>query len=1114
MIIDTIIPATQIVAGYGCRIDGIDYTASVGPDWSITHDSEAAFASASVQVLRPFGLSRGRHTIALYAGWQGDTSQPGFVGEITLKADAFYPRRSTLQAGGYLKRTEVGLDLAKAFYYDGGTEEETAATLALIPPGYEAIPIQTDAVGIIHILETYGISPETTGHSIEASWWIPAKIEPVLWDIGKSGWSIIQEWDRIADYRTADGRLGQVLRRQLYGQVPSGARHTFVQGVDILDLQASTEFQVYNQVRVTGAPVPSDPDDPAIDDEGIVLGIAPPGTPAPSDYIPTPPGVRTDDSLSSNYIETFDDAEEIADRRLQRLKEPLQDLSLTTFGCPELDIGDGVGINAPAMGINTIGFVVAHTMTGQPLRTQLSVRASVEGTGIRPNQPPLPQMLISVVLEHVLVAGSPTALAMITVDARASSDPDGSVAAYAITIDGVTYDLPYITHATTSPSPVAVTLVVTDDLGLSATLTQQATWNPATALVEPLTLAELTQGEATADGEQTWNSLAAPVTAVAPIALGGSILLGCDNGDLYRSIDMLATAATMVQNLGARINCLWNNEVVTERWLAGLDNGDVWLSIDDGLTWTKQATLADAINDISESPYQVNQATCAVGTGIFQTWDLITWSLLYNHTAEALRFAAGLYAGVSTVYSSHADGRIVRYRNEPASIDIVGLLPDGNARGLTLAIDRELLYALTDTEEGKSYSMTPDGTFTPGPELGTACSHAIRSGAGDWVYAACDGALKKVLFTQGTTYDVRVMTSPQRALAVGYGSLGRPTLPPVIVGYEILRATDHNAAAGEAGIWHLSADGVWTLHNIPAMAGELIYGIAASPLAPDSWIVGAKSGKLWITLDAGTTWTMVELFNTRLAPYSIGWSETTATRWWAIGGEGGGPSGDDFEDGAKPKLYRGLGTAQDDEVQITTNANPFHVRACAGLDEDVVYTYTKTAMRYQLGWESMEGGGGGYEPNPAITFTHAIENVRGTTRVFLGSGYGSEDYRTEDAHSLSPDGDSLSVSLTHTYMGMRQGLDVGVIPAIGATDGPGYVHVDIPPAMVIDDGSGQVRADRQTRTVVAAVIMGSALATRDAYCMIGDTWQRVPGPEGVTSTWTNHIEIINRTGSE
>src|SRR5580765_2577469 len=445
MQIDVIPSLTQLRTGWGVRIDGLVWTGAFGAGWTVTHDADAAFASASLPVLRPFTLASGRHTIDIYAGLQGDTSQPVFKGEIVTRADTYYPQHATLTAGGYLRRTDVGLDVQQAFYYDGGTSGELAAVIAKIPAGYVHVPIHTDAAIIVHILETYGITPTTTGHHIEASPWIPARLSPILWDIGTSGWSIIQELDHIADYATSDARLGQVLRKQVFGTVPGGVRHTFTQGVDILDLAVEQTYQIYNQVKVTGA---SDQSVPPV----IIVGIQPGGPPASSSYIPIPPGVRTDESLSSKYIEFTADAITIADRRLGRLFQPLKDITLTTFGCADLDIGDGIAVNAPVLGLTTNAFIEGHTIGGDPYQSSLHLRGSTDAA-VRTNTPPQPQMLISIVLERVLWGGMLTDLVMITVDARASSDSDGSIASWTIAIETSTYtgtDIrdAYITHAT------------------------------------------------------------------------------------------------------------------------------------------------------------------------------------------------------------------------------------------------------------------------------------------------------------------------------------------------------------------------------------------------------------------------------------------------------------------------------------------------------------------------------------------------------------------------------------------------------------------------------------------------------------------------------------------
>lgn len=905
MQIDSLPSAVRIQSGFGIRIDGVNMSSHFGPDWSTTHDSEAAFASCSLPVLRPFTLGAGRHSIALYAGWQGDTSQPVFTGEITNKADTFYPARSTLTAGGYLKRTEVGLDIQLAFYYNGGSVSDTQALLDQIPASYGAVPIDTDAALIVHILETYGITPATTGHSIDASWWIPAKISPIFWDVGTSGWSIIQAIDRIADYRTADGRLGQVLRRQLFGSVPSSVRHTFIQGIDILDLHVSTEFEVYNQVKVTGAAIPSlvesDPDN------AQVVALAPGTSPEPSSYIPDPPGVRTDDSLQSDYIETVEDAAEIAGRLLARLSEPLQDVILTSWGCPELDVGDGSGVSANALALSTRAFIIAHTVSGSPLRSELRLRAGTLGSSTRPNQPPTAQMLISVILERIIVAGQPTIAAMITIDARASSDSDGTIAAWSIALDATTYNgtditTAVITHLSTSPSPVPITLTVTDNGGLSTTLTQQATWATNTALVEPLIVAEATQAEASVNGELSWNTLAASVTAVAPIALGGATCYGCSDGKVYRSTDMLATAPTLVQTLPAAVNCLWCNETATSRWLAGLDNGDLWLSIDDGMTWTKLHTFVAAVNDVAESPAQPGEMTICSGPSLWHTYDNgASWEALITGTGTALRFAAGHVAGQDQAFCGFDDGSV------QSTAGVTFPLPTAAAiRGMTLSLDATELYIFTDSTT--AYVWTPEGGIIAGPATGTATNRAIRSGSGQWVYVATDGALQKWIARQAA-YDVRLMTSPQRALAVGYGSVGAPILPPPPPAMiEVLCGTDRTTPGG---IWHYVPGAGWSLKNNGLPEGLMWRWVAASPLNPDHWLaLGRGTGggyedrhpvldgtvrmaggdafvqysPLWITTDSGATWQEAPIQAPEAhwieAIYSAEWSVTTPGRWY------------------------------------------------------------------------------------------------------------------------------------------------------------------------------------------------------------------------------------------
>lgn len=749
MQIDHVNSRADLQPAFGVRLDELDYTSVFGQAWSCAHDSETAFAAATLSVLRPFTLPEGRHTIRIYAGWAGAGDLPlVFSGEIVATEARFFRREDTLTCGGYLKRTEAGIDVAKAFYYSGGTEEDTALLLAQIDLGFQAVPILTDADIIIHILETYGITPETTNHSIEASSWIPARLTPIYWEPGTPGYQLIKQIDDNTTFRTFDRRDGAVGRRQTLGTVPASVRHTFAEGVDILDLQVSKGYSVFNQVIVRGA---------ANETTGEqVEGVAPIGGPVPSPYIPSPPGVRTDETINSPYIETVEDAEALADVRLGLLKQPLQTFALTTFGCGDLDIGDALGVDAPRVDLTTNAFATAHALSGQPFRSQLTLRGSTVAEE-RPNQPPTAAFVVTFVRETVLVGGSPTPLTLITVDASSSSDSDGVVAAVTIVIAGVVYlanpAAPIVTYAHLGSPPVEISVTVTDDGSLSTTLTQTVSWSDGTILIEPIATAENIDGALSLDAEETWLAFAGDVISTAPIMLGQAICWGGASGSIWRTIDDLATAPAVVATLPAAVHCLWNNEQATARWLAGLANGDIWLSIDAGLTWTKQATLAAAVNDISESPYAPGQASACAGDTFWTTFDLRTWTARISGASgsTALRLAAGFEKG----WAGFDDGTV---RNTAG--DVLTLPTGGAVRGLTLEIQTETLWIYSDADVGsgfQSYRWDATAGLTDGPVLSSAPNRAIRSAVGRYVYLSCDAALQKHLIDTGEVFDVRIM---------------------------------------------------------------------------------------------------------------------------------------------------------------------------------------------------------------------------------------------------------------------------------------------------------------------------------------------------------------------
>lgn len=138
---------------------------------------------------------------------------------------------------------------------------------------------------------------------------------------------------------------------------------------------------------------------------------------------------------------------------------------------------------------------------------------------------------------------------------------------------------------------------------------------------------------------------------------------------------------------------------------------------------------------------------------------------------------------------------------------------------------------------------------------------------------------------------------------------------------EILIPTKSSSNPG--GVWHYTATKGWTLKNNGLPSGWEWTQIKASAFNPDHWLLlgtddgemvnseyvyggqyiyggsgneegviyarGTTLSPLWMTTDAGATWSEVALSvelsrnwrNVRVQ--ALDWSETTPGRWWALG---------------------------------------------------------------------------------------------------------------------------------------------------------------------------------------------------------------------------------------
>jgi hypothetical protein len=764
-----------------------------------------------------------------------------------------------------------------------------------------------------------------------------------------AGWEIISKLDTATTFRTFDGPSGAVYRRQSLGQVPPGVRHTFTAGTDILDLELHTTYEVFNQVIVTGHDIPTlavapgtptdgttNPDDPL---KQMVMGIAPRGTPVSSPYIPDPPRVRTNRDIQVEYIEYADDANALADILLGYLRTPITEIAMTTFGCPDVNVGDAIAITAPAVNLaNAAGWVITHELHQNPLRSTMKIRAST-ATVVRGNAPPIASFIVSLVMENLYIAGVLTPVVMVTVDATSSYDTDGSIVTWAITVDTQTVTvtapaIPIVTIRYTGVSPVAVSLTVTDNDGATGTLDQNIYYNAQTIPVEPIVAAETVDGVATSDGEATWDRFTGTgIAVVAPIALGTRTCWSA-GAALYGSLDKLKTPPTLLFTFPATITALWNNEQVTDRWIAGLTTGDVWLSIDAAQTWGRLGNVTAApINDIAESPFLPGQMTAAAGNAVYVTFDGLHWAAMITGTGTALRFAAGRYAGVSYLYGGFSDSKLYRWRNDTGAFTLLSNLGNGAIRGLTLARLKHELYIFTASTVTFAWDFSVDAPDpVPGPSTGTATNYAIRSGVGEWVYLATDGALGKY-FPRDAYFDLRRLTSPQNGARIGYSGKMQPIISFDLTIYVPTRNTN------PGGIWKYTR-GTWTRLAPPAgTEGRTWSQIAVNPYDrkkiviwgahpnPSTSITSIDTGcvggvmvdfvdglsPLFSSADGGDTWTPVvlhrpfdalspeDIMTVKLREVYVEWDDTQpqpppdpgpgvliAAKFWGVGLLGGG----------------------------------------------------------------------------------------------------------------------------------------------------------------------------------------------------------------------------------
>jgi hypothetical protein len=1083
------------------RVAGRKVSDVIGVDCSSGFDQANAQATLICRS-RPSWAEEGAQ-VEVWAGYNGQTTQI-FGGECSGHAWRFFPGT-------------IGMDcrdkLARLRYKWKGVDREYTE--------------EDDAAIIRNLLEAYGIPSSEA--NIESSSWTLGVIEPVLLKAGDDAWSLIQQIDQLAGYRTYTTPQGTIIRRRVSGSPSAGAAWHFVRGVDIhTGAQRTRNLDgIINHAIVRGLTY----------EDVEVFGEAS----AANAYVPDPPA-EVADEVQSNLVETDEKAEEIAQRIVGDFNRRPERLELPVIGNPLIIPGMTVQVthsDLEAEGALVFVEHIDHHISGATFTS--TVRTTGGNLSGYNASAPIAAISVTFFLEGEDTGSGIAQRIIAIVDGSASFDPDGTTLTYVWTItpdagtatpsSGSTQVLRVVLTGAVTESVIGLT--VTDIDGLTGTASATYPIDTSTMLVEDLYSAEGTLMACSSDGQQTWQEQTVPDSAtatclseIAPVYQ----VWGADSGHIYASFDKLRTAPLDFSAPHGAVACtaVWIHETDPTRLWAGFADGQVWFGLVDTdaktCAWTLAGTVpASPINELRESYGTFGELRATAGEAEYYSADAgATWTigLAGAEGSTAWRMAAGFDTNAVAYLT---DTTPVRYEGG-STPTFPALDPAVEAiRGISFGYRVKELYAADDQHPARLFRS--DEMFATFAEVGSSAglsqiNHVIRSGNEDGIVYmaggdgdASDGGIIKAIRMGAPWYARR--TGTRQVYQVGYGG---SHLPERVVTVEMLMPT---WAASPGGMWHYTTAAGWVLKNSGLPTGWRWRSIAADAYDPDHWMLlggadgtlacgvvdgvvlagGTSSSPLWRTTDAGATWTPVTLETitspaTIHGPVAVVFDPATAGAWWLAGHCLNNP----YNGGTRSTMaaWRGLnGSTVSHLNDITWNECE---GVAAGVGGDVIVSGADTPTG------NTNKGKFGYAAPGDTVFTAAGVNtslVRTVARLpgalpsvvgicqsatDTGTLWAATDYRVSTLVKVVDDNlgnGPICAATTGVYIGGRANGIAKVTDPLGS---PSVTSV----TETVGAGIGAIAADNQTRVAVAARIASNI----DNFVFDGETWVQIAGPAG------------------
>ena len=320
---------------------------------------------------------------------------------------------------------------------------------------------------------------------------------------------------------------------------------------------------------------------------------------APSPYVLNPDGSQAYNDLvvTNELIDTEPKGDEVADRLLVLHNRLWVFVAVTVDGDPRISLVETHQIEDPAYSRVTGNWFVegySTTFSQQDFSTVMQMR----GLGGLPNQDPIADF--SWVVEREVMDGRE--YLVLTVDGRASFDPDGTIASYSWTdnqgpiVAGATAVVTVRADPDAISAPWEVTLTVTDNNGATNSVTKTITMDcDGAGVFTPSFYAALGNNfSASPDGGQSWADQAGVdvVSVAASPATDGVAVYGTSAGAIYRTDDFNQTAPSEVlAAVGSEIKHLWWDTNDNARVWAITKNARLYRSTDEGVTWSLYVAL-------------------------------------------------------------------------------------------------------------------------------------------------------------------------------------------------------------------------------------------------------------------------------------------------------------------------------------------------------------------------------------------------------------------------------------------------------------------------------------------------------------------------------------------